>query len=201
MLGALIRLVVPLLAASCALPVSGTGAVRVGPEPLRLELVRYAGRMTLRAWIDSEEHLVWQLRLDRETFALPVRYTKAQDYHEELRRSTGSPEAADRLLLENLEQVDRLYEADVTSAFEAFWKTGPFTTPEGADRAVVLNDRLRTPGRHELGVTVEPGTVSWSVTLRLVRGEEVVQVLDLESAMDVPPAGRVEHLPIALEVR
>ncbi|MHC4225013.1 MAG: hypothetical protein ACYSUN_13555, partial [Planctomycetota bacterium] len=62
----------------------GLDPIPLGEGTLQLELVRYAGRMTALAWVDDESNLVFKVRLDRPTFKLPVEFTKADDYYQEL---------------------------------------------------------------------------------------------------------------------
>ncbi len=182
------RLLLPLLLAACATAVPGR--IRADEGSLRLELVRYAGRMNVEAWVDDPSETVLRMRLDRETFALPLTYDLGS------RRASEHPDL-DREAL--AQAIDADYERTVLIEFEKFWKTGPFTTPEAIDRIHVLDDRVATPGTHLLQIEVEPDTVSWSVSFRVVRirdgGEpETLTTLDLDSMM-VPIGGRRYSLP------
>ncbi|MHC4933120.1 MAG: hypothetical protein ACYTGV_13120 [Planctomycetota bacterium] len=181
-------------------------AIPLGEGVLRLELVRYAGRMTALAWVDDESNLVLKLRLDRPTFELPVEFRKADDYYQELLDRTGSEEKANVLFAEHRSSIDEAYESDVTSSFEAFWKTGPFGTPAEFDRTIVLNEHLVGPGVHRVQVALEPDTVSWSASFRLLRvlrdgRSEPLLVFDLDSGMRGAPArDRVLAPPIRVRV-
>jgi hypothetical protein len=165
------------LAIGCA--TAAPSHIQAGEGSLQLELVRYAGRMNVRAWVDDPAEPVLQMRLDRETFALPLQYDLGS------RRATEHPELGGEELAR---AIDADYERTVTIEFERFWKTGPFTTPETIDRVHLLDDRVATPGTHTLQIEVEPDTVSWSVTFRVVRirkghEPETLTTLDLDSMM------------------
>jgi hypothetical protein len=182
------------LAIGCA--TAATAHIRAGDGSLRLELVRYAGRMNVRAWVDDPAEPVLRMRLDRETFALPVTFDLGS------RRAFEHPELSREELAR---AIDADYERTIPIEFEKFWKTGPFTTPQSIDRIHVLDDRIATPGTHTLQIEVEPDTVSWSVSFRVVRirdgGEpETLTTLDLDSMM-VPISGRRYSLPPVRIVR
>ena len=192
---------VALLLAGCATNgLAGPDAIPVEPGSVRLELVRYAGRMTAHAWVDDRQHgTVMRMRLDRETFTLPVDYDLGRKRLAEL--GPGTDPAA------LVAEIDADYERAVVGAFERFWKTGPFTTPGTIDRVAVLDDRLRSEGVHVLHIGIEPDTVSWSVTFRVVRersaggAPELLATLDLDSMMVPPIDARRYPLPSVRFVR
>jgi len=186
-----------LLLAACVSAPAGPSPIRAGTGSLQLELVRYAGRMTVWAWVDDPAEPVLRMRLDRETFALPLEYDLGA------RRAAEDPTVG---AAELARAIDADYARAVEMAFERFWKTGPFTTPAAIDRIHSLDDRLESRGSHTLQIEVEPDTVSWSVTFRLVRRREgaepeTLTTFDLDSMMVPPTGGRRYPLPPVRIVR
>jgi hypothetical protein len=177
------RLLPFLLLAACTTIAPGT----FGEQPialdddLRLEIVRYAGRMTATAWIDDKANLLFRTRLNRPTFELPVEFSKAESHYRALERKGGPRAETDRRFADDRALIDDEYAFDVRTEFEKFWKTGPFGTPADADRSFALAERVHGPGVHALHIAVEPDTVSWSATFRIVRGDRVLYTYDFDS--------------------
>ena len=96
-------------------------------------------------------------------------------------KAGGTKEEAARLFVENRNLIDTDYGFEIETEFEKFWKTGPFATPTNADTRFTVAERVATPGKHKLVVALEPDTVSWSATVRLVKGKTVVWSVDFDS--------------------